>query len=77
MPDREPQEEDRARLFSVFLRPWVLERGDASVSVPHITDLDKPLPPPAAVAGEAVVCEKRMKLSTKTSAEGPRSYKAA
>ena len=42
MPDREPHEDDRARLFSVYMRPWVLDRADASEAVPFIADLDKP-----------------------------------
>ena len=76
MPDREPHEEDRARLFSVYLRPWVLAREDATVSVPHITDLDRPLPAPA-LAVEADPCDKRRRVSKKTSPEGIRSYQAA
>ena len=39
MPDRAPNHEERSKLYSVYLRPWVLERKDASASVPHITDL--------------------------------------
>ena len=77
MPDREPHEEDRARLFSIFLRPWVLERADASVSVPHITDLDKPLPRAIVIDEPGDECVKRRKLSTKTTADGSRSYKRA
>ena len=40
MPDREENREERSRLFSVYMRPWVLDRSTASASVPHLADLD-------------------------------------
>ena len=40
MPDRAKNQEERAKLYSVYLRPWVLERNDASAAVPHITELN-------------------------------------
>ena len=43
MPDRENTAEGSGRLFSVYMRPWVLDHGDASTHVPHIVDLDKPI----------------------------------
>ena len=40
MPDREKTADGKAKLFSIYLRPWVLERNDASKAVPLLTDLD-------------------------------------
>jgi hypothetical protein len=40
MPDRAKTIEDRSRLFSIYLRPWVLERSHVCKHVPHITCLD-------------------------------------
>ena len=40
MPDRARNQEERAKLYSIYLRPWVLEHDDASSAVPHITELD-------------------------------------
>ena len=37
MPDKAPNAEERAKRYSVYLRPWVLDRDDASPAVPHIT----------------------------------------
>ena len=77
MPDREPHEEDRARLFSVYMRPWVLDRADASEVVPFIADLDRPLVP--RIIGDVAMTPepKRLKLLSKTCPTGPRSYTAA
>ena len=41
MPDNAASQEDKARLYSVYLRPWVLDQAIASAAVPHITDLNK------------------------------------
>ena len=32
--------EDKSRLLSVYLRPWVLHRRHATAHVPHVADLD-------------------------------------
>ena len=40
MPDHARNHEERAKLYSVYLRPWVLEHEDASAAVPHITHLN-------------------------------------
>ena len=40
MPDRAKNQEERAKLYSVYLRPWTLEHEDASSAVPHITRLN-------------------------------------
>jgi hypothetical protein len=40
MPDQSGQAEGKARLFSLYMRPWVLERVWATALVPHIADLD-------------------------------------
>ena len=40
MPDKRHTVEERARLLSVYLRPWTLLRCDASTHVPHLTELN-------------------------------------
>jgi len=40
MPDKQPDADGKAKVFSVYLRPWVLDRRMASKEVPHIADLD-------------------------------------
>ena len=40
MPDKQSTREGKSRLFSLYMRPWVLDRRFASRHVPHITDLD-------------------------------------
>ena len=45
MPDKAGDREGKARLFSLYMRPWVLDRRHASLEVPHITDLDVTLVP--------------------------------
>ena len=41
MPDRQPTRQDKARVYSVYLRPWVLDRKHATSEVPHVVDLDQ------------------------------------
>ena len=41
MPDNAASLEEKAKLFSVYLRPWVLDKEIASSVVPHITDLNR------------------------------------
>jgi len=40
MPDKRHTAEERARILSVYLRPWVLCRCDVSTHVPHLTELN-------------------------------------
>ena len=40
MPDKQADGEGKARLFSIYLRPWVLDRRFATQEVPHLADLD-------------------------------------
>jgi hypothetical protein len=40
MPTQRFSAEERGRMLSVYLRPWVLHRKYASPHVPHIADLD-------------------------------------
>ena len=40
MPTQRFSAEERGRMLSVYLRPWVLHRRYASPHVPHIADLD-------------------------------------
>ena len=41
MPDNAASLEDKAKLYSIYLRPWVLDKDIASAAVPHITDLNR------------------------------------
>ena len=41
MPDHAASMEDKAKLYSVYLRPWVLDKDIATAAVPHITDLNR------------------------------------
>merc|ERR1712110_414350 len=36
---KQPKHEERCRILSVYLRPWVLHRSYASAHVPHLFDL--------------------------------------
>ena len=58
MPDRAGSEEEKSRLFSLYLRPWVLDHHAASRHVPHLARLCYI---PAASIGGA----KRRRCSTK------------
>jgi hypothetical protein len=40
LPRRCMEPEERSRIFSVYLRPWVLNRAHSTAHVPHIADLD-------------------------------------
>lgn len=40
LPTNHLAEEDRSRIFNVYLRPWVLSRQFASPHVPHLADID-------------------------------------
>ena len=40
LPDTARTHEERAHRYCVYLRPWVLARQDATVAVPHNTDLN-------------------------------------
>ena len=39
MPDKAANAEERAKRYSVYLRPWVLDRNDESAAAPHISHL--------------------------------------
>ena len=41
MPDKQGSQEGKARILSVYLRPWVLDSRHASMHVPHLVDLDR------------------------------------
>ena len=41
MPDKEVDQEGKARLFSLYMRPWVLDHRFASSRVPHLCNLKK------------------------------------
>ena len=70
MPDAAANAEEKARLYNVYLRPWVLDHGDASLAVPHITDLNL-----CDAVGRA--SSKRKRLTTKTENLVERSFKVA
>ena len=40
MPDKQGNAEAKSRLYSLYLRPWTLDKAIATSEVPHITDLD-------------------------------------
>ena len=40
MPDKQRCAEKKAKLFALYLRPWVLDRQKACRHVPHLADLD-------------------------------------
>ena len=40
MPDKENNPDGKARLYSIYLRPWTLDAGIATAEAPHITNLD-------------------------------------
>ena len=40
LPDKQKNQEDKARLFSLYMRPWVLDRRFANDEVPFIADLN-------------------------------------
>ena len=40
MPDKRHSVKERARILSVYLRPWFLSRCDVSTHVPHLTQLN-------------------------------------
>ena len=40
LPTTRNSEEERCRIFSAYLRPWVLDRQYASAHVPHLADID-------------------------------------
>jgi hypothetical protein len=41
MPDKQGSSEGKARLFSLYLRPWVLDGRFATEAVPHLSQLDR------------------------------------
>ena len=41
MPANAGSQELRCRLFSVYLRPWVLDADHSTSKVPHMKDLNK------------------------------------
>ncbi len=47
MPGKEGTQEGKARLYSVYLRPWVLDHSIATEEVPHLTNLNVLPSPPA------------------------------
>ena len=40
LPSRKHTKEQRAKILSVYLRPWTLVHQESSVDVPHLVDLD-------------------------------------
>ena len=68
----------RAKYFSVYMRPWVLLRTQATTYVPHIGDLDVPiLQPTTRPCSLAVDAVKRRVTGKRTPAGQQRSYAAA
>ena len=73
MPDRQSTAEGCCKLFSVYMRPWVLDQRFASRHVPHIRDLDVT---PLTVNATP---QTRRRLTSKRPEPGsnPRSYQHA
>ena len=72
MPDREKTREERCRLFSLYMRPWVLDATHESIYVPHLRNLGFiPCAQPDSV--------KRRRLTQKQTGplSGRRRYEAA
>ena len=40
LPDKAPDADGKGKLYSIYLRPWTLDRSAATDEVPYITDLD-------------------------------------
>ena len=59
MPSRTMDHNDRARLLSVYLRPWTLHRELSSFVVRHLADLDVIMPAEA-------LAQSRRRLSNKS-----------
>ena len=59
MPSRTMDHNDRARLLSVYLRPWTLHRELSSFVVRHLADLDVIMPAEA-------LAQSRRRLSYKS-----------
>ena len=53
MPANAASQELRCRLFSLYLRPWVLDEAHSSTEVPHLKDLQK-VPPADMTIGPQV-----------------------
>ena len=70
MPEREPTAEGRGKLYSIYMRPWVLLREDASTAVPQLKDLD------VIVPDEDAPPQAKRRISVKRS-EFPRSFAMA
>ncbi len=71
MPDKQADQEGKARLLSVYMRPWVLDSRIATAEVPHIRDLDVvPCSAPAA----ALLRRRRLRDKQKAPDALRRSY---
>ena len=66
MPDSKQDVEDKAKLYSVYLRPWVLDKNLATREVPHISDLD--------VLPDTVPLRKRVRGKSTGTPGATRSY---
>ena len=55
-------------MYSVYLRPWVLDRSQATSEVPHIVDLDQPIACPGgdAARGGEKPQKRRRSMGSKT-----------
>ena len=73
MPDKQKTAEGKNRLFSVYMRPWVLDHALASQHVPHLCDLDRA----AAEADSPPVKRRRLVGKQRPRGQAPRSFTAA
>jgi hypothetical protein len=84
MPEKQALFENRAKLFSVYMRPWVLDPAMATEEVPHISNLNF-VGMAAPVQTEGIKSEPKRRLrhkqvcpnSYRTAQELPRSFQDA
>ena len=74
MPNREATAIGRAKLLSVYLRPWVLDPADASDAVVHISALDIVSNVPDGIAQDDGKRRRLMRKSSVTGATEHRNY---
>jgi hypothetical protein len=70
MPDQQETGEGKARLFSAYMRPWVLDQALASPRIPRLRDLDRtPVEPDLPPATRIRLCEKQAPRGDRTPVE--------
>ena len=70
MPKSQKTVEERCRILSVYLRPWVLDRSYASEHVPHLVDLHKVISTVLANKPKTRATSKRAQIADSREVEG-------